>query len=354
MLSIRNFQVKLLKWYQQYHRNLPWRSNPDPYSVWLSEVMLQQTQVKTMLPYYERFKKRFPSLQLLAKANIEQVLPYWAGLGYYQRIRNFHQAVQIVMKEFMGQIPSTRETLLVLPGVGDYIANAVASIAFNQPVAVIDGNVERVYSRYLAWQEDIKSSKARKFLIEISQQYLHKKKSGDFNQAIMELGALICVPKNPQCHLCPVRPGCLGFKQDIHKDLPNRLKKIQRKKVLWASLWLQMHNKILLEQRSNVSVMTGLWQLPTLEIKTTSQIRSSFEKRLKIKLQIWHPKGIFQHSIMNQNIKNQVFQAEMEGDFVLKSKDFKWISLDQVQLYAITGITKKILKNYFKANSNLF
>jgi len=220
--EIDQFQYQLLNWYKLNHRKLPWRETSNPYFIWLSEVMLQQTQVKTVIPYFKKFTKALPSVSEAASASGDQMLKLWEGLGYYSRIRNFHKAVKTIVTEFNGQIPSDWDTFIRLPGVGNYIASAVLSMAYHQPFAVVDGNVKRVLARLCLLSCTVNEAKNLKFFQTQADKLLAKDQSGNYNQAIMELGALICKPGNPDCKECPVQSFCMAFKKEKTEQFPRK------------------------------------------------------------------------------------------------------------------------------------
>lgn len=224
--SARTFSRRLLRWYDQARRNLPWRLQPgsnsvlDPYHVLLSETMLQQTQVTTVIPYFHRFLERFPTLTALASAHQQDVLRLWQGLGYYSRARNLHAAAQKVVRDFDGRLPETVEQLLQLPGIGRYTAGAIASIAFNQRAPILDGNVQRVLCRLDQVTADPRERETQKILWQRAEELLPKQRVGDFNSALMELGAMLCTPRSPQCLLCPVREHCQAHAAGMQEQIP--------------------------------------------------------------------------------------------------------------------------------------
>ena len=229
--SAVRFQQDLMNWYQINHRSLPWRETKNPYYIWISEIMLQQTQVKTVYHYFLRFIERFPIVEVLADASTEQVMKYWEGLGYYNRAVKLHQTAQIIKNKFRGCFPENYLQLLDLPGIGAYTAGAIASFAFNISEPAIDGNVSRVISRIFLITEDNKKTatkqKIRKFVLKI----MSRKDVGVFNQAIMELGATICTPRKPACALCPVYSACKAFEHNKQDTIPHRGKKVKSKKI---------------------------------------------------------------------------------------------------------------------------
>src|SRR6266404_3812291 len=216
------FHRDLLRWYRRQHRQLPWRATRDPYRIWVSEVMLQQTRVDTVLPYYARWLRAFPTIRALAQARADRVLKLWEGLGYYSRARNLHRAAQTVVREYGGKLPRTAEGLRQLPGIGRYTAGAIASIAFDERTPLVDGNVARVFARIFAIRANVKSPRTLDCLWNLAENLLPDTNAGEFNQALMELGALVCTPVNPRCAACPMRRVCLAKARGLVDRLPDR------------------------------------------------------------------------------------------------------------------------------------
>ena len=257
------FAARLLAWYEKNRRDLPWRRDThDPYRVWIAETLLQQTQVITVIPYYERFLARFPNVRALASAPLDAVLKTWEGAGYYARARNLHRAAQEIVARFAGEIPGTVEELLTLPGIGRYTAGAVASIAFGQAAPVVDGNVVRVLCRYFKIESDPQANSTKQLLWELVTQLLPQQCTGDFNQALMELGATICAPRNPQCPTCPLARACAARRLGLQTQLPTKRakKKLPHHAIAVGVVWKR--GKILIAQRPPEKLLGGLWELP--------------------------------------------------------------------------------------------
>ena len=261
-MNIRKIHSELLIWYSRQRRDLPWRKNQDPYRIWLSEIMLQQTRVEAVLPYYERFLSNFPTIQDLAAAEIDTVTNLWAGLGYYSRARNLHTAAQQVVERFSGKFPKTLEALLTLKGVGDYTAAAISSIAFDQPHCALDGNLERVFARLLAMEKDPKSKVGRTKLLALGNALVELGQAGEVNQAVMDLSSAVCLPKAPRCEACPVAIHCEARTLGIQSELP--LKKPKAEKILLiASAWAVVAGEeLLLARRPKGEWLAGMWDLP--------------------------------------------------------------------------------------------
>ncbi|MGM0557450.1 MAG: A/G-specific adenine glycosylase [Myxococcota bacterium] len=263
------FRDDLLTWYDRDKRELPWRGIDDPYKTWVSEIMLQQTQVATVIDYYHRWLERFPTVEALAGADREQVMELWAGLGYYRRARFLHESATMVVDEFDGELPTTFDELQKLKGVGPYTAGAIASIAFGQSVPVVDGNVERVISRLQEIGGDPKSTANQKVYWALAEELVDPERPGDFNQAMMELGATICTPSSPSCMLCPVREHCHGFRAGHPEDFPGVASRARQKPVDVATcvLWRSASGgrEYLTLQRPADGLLGGLWEFPTVE-----------------------------------------------------------------------------------------
>ena len=260
------FSKTLIDWYSNNKRNLPWRQTKGPYYIWLSEIILQQTQVKQGLPYYEAFVAEFPSIFHLAKADESKVLKLWQGLGYYSRARNLHATAKYIISAFDGEFPNNYKDLLKLKGIGDYTASAIASICFNENTAVVDGNVYRVLSRYFGIDTPINSSKGAKEFKALAQELIDIKQSAEFNQAIMEFGAIQCKPKNPDCTVCPFNKGCIAFNKSRIAELPVKIKSAKAKKKYFNFLvFISKDDKTILEKREGKGIWKNLYQFPLVE-----------------------------------------------------------------------------------------
>lgn len=268
----------LLAWYRREARDLPWRQTDDPYLIWLSEVILQQTRVDQGMPYYLRFVERFPTVQELAAAHLDDVLKLWEGLGYYTRARNLHKAARAVVEDYGGEMPREAAVLQMLPGIGRYTAAAVASIAFGERVAVVDGNVKRVLSRLFDEERSIDDREVEAILWEQAQTLLPQRDPGDFNQAMMELGARLCVPKTPRCEECPVAGSCEGLRAGVAAARPVRTKKkaIPRKDLVVAALVDE--GRYLLAKRPESGLLGGLWEFPAIELGTSETHQQALER----------------------------------------------------------------------------
>lgn len=261
-----SFSDKILEWYTSNKRDLPWRGTTDPYLIWLSEIMLQQTRVAQGTPYYLKFAKRFPTINDLAEASEEEVLKLWQGLGYYSRARNLHATAKYVAFELQGEFPSNYSDLLKLKGVGDYTASAIASICFNEPKAVVDGNVFRVLARYFGVNTPINSTEATKYFKQLATEVMDADNIRDYNQGIMEFGSLQCAPKKPDCETCPLNESCAALQKNLVNQLPVKINKTKIKKRYFNYLVvLDAKNETCLKQRTGQGIWQNLWEFPLWE-----------------------------------------------------------------------------------------
>ena len=314
----------LLEWYRVHQRDLPWRRSGDPYRIWISEIMLQQTRVAAVIPYYERFLALFPDVAALAAAREQDVLAAWAGLGYYSRARNLQKAARLIaeLPRFPSDYPAIRE----LPGLGDYTAAAVASIAFGRPHAAVDGNVLRVLSRLVAERGDIQSPTVRKRLGEIAGKLLHRRHPGDFNQAMMELGATVCLPKQPLCAACPIGQYCCARQQGIEKELPLRGGRSRASQRALRLLAIEKSGKVLLWRRAAESRrLAGFWELPEPEqIPEARAIETA---------------GQFRHTIVHTTYLVQVDRASAGRC----PKGFRWVAKPDLVKLPLSTMARKAL-----------
>jgi A/G-specific adenine glycosylase len=324
------FRSALLAWYQRHRRDLPWRRTSDPYAIWISEIMLQQTRVAAVIPFYERFLKRFPDFRGLAAASESDLLAHWAGLGYYYRARNLQEAAQRMCEQ--GCFPSNYEGIREMPGVGDYTSAAIASIGFNLPFAAVDGNVLRVLSRVLADATDIASGTGRRHFAAYADELLAREQPGAFNQAMMELGATICLPRNPQCLLCPVAELCRARRARQQNQYPvklGRAKSVQEERVLF---WIERDGQILLWQRpADSRLMPGFWELPELsqlpDVKPGDVL------------------GEFRHSITFHNYRFSICQAEAP----LEIGSCCWVDLHSLASLPVSTVFRKAQRTVKRA-----
>lgn len=261
----QKLSAKVLSYYRQKRRILPWREDPTPYHVWISEIMLQQTRVDTVIPYFERFVKTFPTIRALAEGDKDTLLKLWEGLGYYSRARNIHKAARIVVEQYGGELPDNKEELMKLPGIGSYTAGAIASIAFGKKETAVDGNLIRVGARLLAYDRSVTNTEGKRDLENFWASLLPED-AGDFNQAIMDIGATICLPNvGPLCTICPISEFCIAFEHGSQTDLPKKTTKKPRRIEKKTIFLLYFEDEILLEKRSDSGLLRGMWQFPMID-----------------------------------------------------------------------------------------
>jgi A/G-specific adenine glycosylase len=313
-LQLRKLRRRLLAWYEENARELPWRADRDPYRVWLSEIMLQQTRVAAVIEHYQEFLRRFPTVEKLAAAREASVIAAWSGLGYYRRARMLHAAAKVVARQYAGKFPDTAEGLRALPGIGRYTAAAIASIAFGEPVAVVDGNVERVLQRVSGEQL------AGEELWTAANEVLDGKRPGDFNQAMMELGATVCTPRAPACLTCPVLEICVtrGELRAAAKVLP------QKKREVHYSLDHREGQVYLVKRPANASLMPRMWELPEVSGRNGNGCNAAYT---------------FRHSITTTNYTVRVWR-----DASPEPSGGKWIPVAQLRKVALTGLARKIFR----------
>ncbi|BDC97892.1 A/G-specific adenine glycosylase [Persicobacter psychrovividus] len=275
---MQDFVNKIVRWYKKNLRPLPWRATNDPYRIWLSEVILQQTRVEQGQPYYEQFTTEHPNIQSLAEESEEKVLRLWQGLGYYSRARNLHKCAKAVVNLHAGHFPNNYKELIKLPGIGPYTAAAIASFAFNEQIACVDGNVYRLLSRYFGIEDDIASGKGQKVFFEKAQSLIPADQPADFNQATMEMGAMICTPKKPRCEQCPVQQGCYAFEHQAQGRLPVKIKKLKIKNRYLNYSVFQFEQRIIMNRRPEKGIWAGLYDFPLHESKLSLD---SFEPLLE-------------------------------------------------------------------------
>jgi A/G-specific adenine glycosylase len=297
------FSSTIIDWYQANHRNLPWRKTIDPYKIWLSEVILQQTRVAQGLPYYERFISSFPSVFDLAKAPEQKVLRLWQGLGYYSRARNLHRCAKEVVEKFNGNFPNSFNELIKLPGVGDYTAAAIASIAFREPIAVVDGNVFRVLARVFGIENDIASGEGKKYFFSLANELIDKSRPDLFNQAVMEFGALHCLPKNPKCGECIFFKSCEANQRNLQTVLPVKSKKLKVKTRYFYYFILRNKNKVLMKQRTEKDIWRGLNDFYLIETKRNQKTETLLQKDTFLtRAELIKESRVYKHVLSHQKL----------------------------------------------------
>jgi A/G-specific adenine glycosylase len=346
----RSTAAALLSWFDRVARDLPWRQNPDPYGIWVSEIMLQQTQVRTVIPYWERWMKTLPDVRALARSDEAMVLKLWEGLGYYSRARNLRKAAQVLVERGETRLPGSVEGLLELPGIGPYTAGAIASIAFDQPAPILDGNVIRVLSRVHALPGDPKRRETNARLWALAESWVRgaggctnskgRARYGDLNQALMELGATVCTPTQPACPDCPLADACTGRKAgspERYPEIPPRAKPESR---WFATLVIRHRTKFWLRQRGQGDVNAGFWEFPNLELASAAADPvSALADLFRLEADRLRPLGELRHSITKYRMTQKVFAMEWRGG--LRNADRlgegQWVSEAELEALALTG-----------------
>jgi A/G-specific adenine glycosylase len=340
---------RLLGWFEKNKRDLPWRKTSDPYAIWISETMLQQTQVKTVVPYYEKFLKAFPTITALDRAPLRQVLRVWSGLGYYRRAENLKKSASELMRRHGGTMPPNYEDLRALPGIGDYTAGAILSIAFQKSYPAVDGNARRVLGRLF----DLAQAKQ---LRAAAEQLISKSNPGNFNQGIMELGAIICLPAEPLCLLCPLAAHCrVHSGGGIYKKLAAK-KKLRLRNVIWPLAIIRRGEKILLRRRANTGLLAGMWELPGGEKPGRDGVLKNLRRHLQeIGPISVGPRGIgeIRHSITYRRIRSPIFLFDLavNDSIGLPGSDWRWVAPAALDRYPVSSMTLKaarVLASYEK------
>jgi A/G-specific adenine glycosylase len=341
----------LLTWWDENRADLPWRKTADPYAVWVSEAMLQQTQIATVIPYYERWMAALPSVSVLAAAPLERVLKLWEGLGYYSRARNLHAAAQMVMDEYDGRIPASAKELQKLPGVGRYTAGAVASIAFNEPTPVLDGNVIRVLTRLSDLAEDVTKTAVKNQLWRLAAEQVPADRPGDYNQALMELGQTICLPAAPRCHQCPIAAHCLARRRGTQLERPVKPRRaaIPHYDVAAGVIWRE-DGRFLIAQRPLDGLLGGLWEFPGGKLENgetpPQALRREIREELAMEIAVGRPLQPIKHAYTHFRITLRPFHARwLSGEPQhIGVADHAWVALDDLERYPFAVTDQKIIR----------
>jgi len=343
-------QKKLISWFQKHQRDLPWRTHRTPYSTWISEMMLQQTQVQQVEPYYRRLINRFPSIKSLAKASTQDVLKAWEGMGYYRRAGNLHQAAKLMVSRFKEKIPADFQELIKLPGIGRSTAGAILSLAYGQPFPVLDGNIRRVLIRFFYITKDLQKTDTINQLWTIAQSIIPRRNPGLFNEALMELGALICRPKNPDCTLCPLKKGCQGFHSGRPASLPIKRPKKTIPHFDVTAAVIQNKKKILITQRPEKGLLGGLWEFPggkkepreSLEQCLKREIQEELNIEIKVGerfIQVHHAYTHFRitlHCFFCRKLKGRITPIGV--------KDYHWVYPDELDRFPFPRADQKVIE----------
>jgi len=344
------FSSALLNWYRKHGRAMPWREHPDPYAVWVSEIMLQQTRVETVIPYFEKWMKLFPDVKALAKASEQEVLNAWEGLGYYSRARNLYKAARIIASKFNGQLPRDLTDLRSLPGIGRYTVGAIASIAFKMDVPTLDGNLRRVFSRLYDVAEYADSPAGEKILWEYAAQNLPEGKAGDYNQALMDLGATICLPKNPKCLLCPLLVFCKAHENGTEELRPVLKLRKQVPHYIHAAGVIIERGRVLISQRPADGLLGGMWEFPNGRVVPKAGDKGDPAKELvkvlnaacRIKVRKNEALGIVQHAYTHFKVTVHAFRCT--SVLIPKNKNLKWVKISELDDYPMGRVDRQIAR----------
>ncbi len=336
----RSLVRRLLGWYARNSRDLPWRRTQEPYPIWVSEIMLQQTRVEAVIPFYERFLRRYPNVAELAAAPEQEVLESWAGLGYYRRARFLQRAAKKIVAAHGGEFPRDYGLIRALPGIGDYTAAALAGIAFDLPYAVLDGNVMRLLTRLENDGRDITRAATKRALGARAQELIGRTKPGEraaFNQGLMELGATVCTPKSPKCGICPWMSDCRAFAEGSASSLPYKSSRIKTRRFQLAVVIVRRGNSLLMRQRTvTAEIMPGFWELPYIE-----GVRVDPNQFSELGLVVGSKLGAFKHSITDRIFQCVVYEAKLESKC---PEEYRWIAPSRVGRLPVTTISRKALR----------
>lgn len=348
----RYFSEKVVKWYENNRRELPWRATKDPYKIWLSEIILQQTRVDQGLPYYQQFVRRFPTIAKLAAASPRQVLRLWQGLGYYTRARNLHACAKVVTKKYGGNFPQSYDELLTLPGIGEYTAAAIASISFGIPVAVVDGNVFRLLSRVIGIDTPINSPKGKREFSALANDLISHDHPHLHNQGVMELGALVCTPKNPKCACCVFSADCFARKNGLQEHLPVKIRSLKNRKRYFYYVVVEKGRSLLMRQRQEKDIWLGLFDFNLIEksrplsvqkIMTEEPLKKLIGKTGNVRVS-----GLYKHILSHQTIFSRFIVVKTRKSGRVMEKNAAFYSFRQ-----IAQLPKPVLVNRFLADEYL-
>ena len=351
------FSQKILDWYAQHARELPWRGHPDPYAVWVSEIMLQQTRVETVIPYFQKWMQRFPSVFELAAAPQQEVLNFWEGLGYYARARNLQRAAQIIATEYQGLLPRTAQALQQLPGIGRYSAAAIASIAFGEDQAALDGNIRRVLARVFDVAEPARSTVGERRLWQLAAEHLPPGAAGDYNQALMDLGATICTPAAPDCPQCPVAELCQACRLGIQEQRPVSQPKTEIPHYTVTAAVIQQDDKVFIAQRPAKGLLGGMWEFPGGKIEPgetlTACLKREICEELNVDIEVGAPFGVYEHAYTHFKVTLHAFECELLNGDPPQAREhtaLRWVRAVELDDYPMGKIDRQIAQKLMNNN----
>lgn len=336
--------ARLLAWYEANGRTLPWRGHPDAYAVWVSEIMCQQTRVETVIPYFERWMDRFPTVRHLAQASEQEVLSLWEGLGYYSRARNLHKAAGVVMEQHGGKIPPDLAALRKLPGIGRYTAGAIASLAFGMDEPSLDGNLRRVFARLFDVAEAVDSPAGENLLWRLAGEHLPRGRAGDYNQALMDLGAAICLPRNPRCLICPLNELCAARQNGTQHLRPVRKPKKETPHVVHAAAVVVRRGRALLAKRPLKGLLGGLWEFPNAPVTGDPRrgLRGAIRAAYGLRVQPDEEVAVLDHAYSHFSVTVHAFRCELVAE--IKGGELKWVRLAELGKFPMGRIDRKIAR----------
>ncbi len=343
-----DFSRLLLAWYAVNARSLPWRETADPYAVWVSEIMLQQTRVETVAPYYQRWMARFPNLQSLAQADQQEVLQLWEGLGYYSRARNLYKAARLVVERFAGKLPATREELESLPGIGRYTSGAIASIAFGADEPALDGNIRRVMARVFDIRVPARSPEGVAQLLALLREHLPVGEAGEFNQALMDLGAMICTPRDPRCQSCPLASLCLAHALGVEEERPVLPRKASAPHYTVTAAVIRREGLVLIARRPQEGLLGGMWEFPGGKVDLGENLqdglRREIHEELDAAIEVGAELGVFKHAYTHFKVTLHAFYCQLAAGEPqpIEASELRWVQPDELRNFPMGKIDRQI------------
>jgi A/G-specific adenine glycosylase len=355
-VSLTEFSAALLAWYARHARDLPWRGASDPYRVWISEMMLQQTQVGTVIPYFQRWMERFPTLEDLARASEQDVLALWEGLGYYSRARNLHRAARQAVDELGGALPHSAAELRRLPGVGRYTAGAIASIAFGEDAAALDGNIRRVLARVFNLELPARSPEGERRLWALAEAHLPTRQAGDYNQALMDLGATICTPRRPDCPRCPINDLCEARRLGVQEQRPVEQKKAPTPHYVVTAAVIQCDEQVLIAQRPSEGLLGGLWEFPGGKQQPGEDLPACLQREIREELDadvcVGPQVGVYRHAYTHFRVTLHAFHCALRhgaSPRPVQPQALRWVRLEELTDYPMGKIDRLISRDLLLA-----
>jgi len=345
-----NIVPSLLRWYSQHARSLPWRNDTEPYHVWVAEVMLQQTRVETVIPYYRRWMERFPTLEMLARAELQEVLKVWEGLGYYGRARNLYRAACTVMREYQGVIPDTVEGLMQLPGIGRSTAGAIASISFCRDEPILEGNVKRILARMYNYPKPVNEPANQSELWQMARGLLPQGKAGIHNQALMELGQTVCLTKKPLCHQCPLKKECVSFRQGLQDERPIHKDRLKKPHYEVTAAVICRDGCYLLTQRPEGKLLAGMWEFPGGKLEKGETLEEALKRELReelnLEVEVLQSLATYRHAYTHFSVRVHAFNCRITSGHLepREQQTIVWVSPDEFEQYPMGKVDRLIAR----------